>query len=653
LASAQSKLILTTQVFGLFSFLKPSGNIPRPYEAQVFITNILSFIFFWLTVGIALIFYFLFGRIATLPYISLIAFSFLMIPLINRWVSHQVGRTLFCLIPVWITMISTVYFKRIGASDSDILYFGSRFILMATPILPGIVFRLEERLHLSICMGSSAVCMLLYDPIHQLAGVGYYQRGFTDPSYYYISYISGSAFVVLVVGILLLRSMMEKTEYNLELQNRELHQKQHEVEAYHEELLQHQEEMASGSEKLEEANAVIMQQQTTLQKYNARLEALVSKKSQELRRANEELIKHNNELIQFSYTVSHNLRGPVARLLGLSRLFQVTEQKDEKKHLESLIVRSTEELDGILKDLSLIIDIRNEIYSVREKVFLEEEWKKAMSFLEDNIRPEYVFETNFTEAPYVFGVRPMVQSILYNLLSNAIKYKSPDRPLKVIVKAHAMSGVKTVIELEDNGLGIDLKNQEKDVFKLYKRFHSHIAGKGLGLYLVKTQVEALGGKISVQSELHKGTVFKIIFTQPDEVTKQIFHESDAVQLYYDGNLKVTVIQWKRPVSSEEYRETFKVVLDSLKIYKTPGWVSDVRKQGVVSAEDQQWLVQTVGTEALRNGLKRIAVIGFKDPLRTDYYERIKIATSENGADMKIFNSMEEALEWMQSYETAS
>jgi hypothetical protein len=170
---------------------------------------------------------------------------------------------------------------------------------------------------------------------------------------------------------------------------------------------------------------------------------------------------------------------------------------------------------------------------------------------------------------------------------------------------------------------------------------------------VKTQVEALGGKISVQSELNKGTVFKIIFTQPDEVSKQIFHENDAVQLYYDGNLKVTVIQWKRPVSSEEYRETFRVVLDSLKIYKTPGWISDVRKQGVVSTEDQQWLVQTLGAEAIRYGLKRVAVIGFKDPLRADYYGRIKLATSENGADMRIFNSMEEALEWMQSYETIS
>jgi signal transduction histidine kinase len=635
-------------VVGLFSFLKPSGAIPKPFARQVHIANVLSFIFFWVTLGIALIYYSLFGWIETVPYILIVAFFFLAVPVLNRWVSHRMGRMIFCLVPIWLTMFVTLYFKLFESFDTYILYFDSRFILMATPILPGIVFRLEERFHLSICVGSSVLCMLLYDPIHQLFGAGYYQQGFTDGSYYYISYIAGVCFIMLVFGILTMRSVLERSQHHLEVQNRELHQKQYEVEAYHEELLQHQEEMVSSSEKLEEANAVIMQQQTTLQKYNARLEALVTKKSQELRRANEELIKHNNELIQFSYTVSHNLRGPVARLLGLARLFHITDREEEKKHLESLIVKSSEELDSILKDLSLIIDIRNEIYSVREKVFLEEEWKKAIAFLEDNIKPEYQFETNFSEAPYVFGVRPMVQSILYNLLSNAIKYQSPDRRLKVTVQAYALSPVKTVIEVADNGLGIDMKNQERDVFKLYKRFHSHIAGKGVGLYLVKTQVEALGGKISVQSEPGKGTIFKIIFTQPDEVSKQIFHENESVQLYYDGNLKVTVIQWKGSVSSEQYRDTFKVVLDSLKIYKTPGWISDVRRQGVVSAEDQQWLVQSLGPEAIRYGLKRIAVIGFKDTVRSDYYELIRKTSAANGLELQVFNSMEEALEWMRT-----
>jgi signal transduction histidine kinase len=606
----------------------------------------MSFIFSLVTLGILIIFYSVFGWLSTLPYILDVAGLFLFVPVINYWGNHRIGRMLFCLIPVWLTMFVTLYFKLVEDPQTYILYFDSRFILMATPILPGIVFRLEEKAQLFICMGSSVVAMLLYDPIHELFGAGYFQKGFNDPSYYYISYISAVAFIVLIVGIFLLRSLMEQSEANLANHNRELSAKQHEVEAHHEELLQHQEEILSSREKLEAANALILKQRETLERYNTRLEAIVTKKSEELRRTNEELIKHNNELLQFSYTVSHNLRGPVARLLGLTRLFKVTEGVEERKQLDELVVQSSQELDTVLKDLSLIIDIRNEIYRVREKVYLEEELKRAMAMLGENIRPDYQFDVNFSGSPYIFGVRPMIQSIFFNLLSNAIKYQSPDRPLKVSVSSRSISSVKTVVEISDNGLGIDLKTQDKNIFKLYKRFHAHIPGKGLGLYLVKTQVEALGGKIDVQSAPDRGTSFRIVFTQPEEVSRQVFHENDAVQLYYDGNLNITVIQWKRQVTSEEYRKTFAVILDSLKVYKTPGWISDVRKQGFVSDEDQLWLLNTLAVDAIKSGLKQIAMIGFNDAQKEKYYGRIKKVSSQNNIRLHVCDSMEEALQWM-------
>lgn len=592
------------------------------------------------------IFYFIFGWIDTVSYILFVAALFAIIPIVNNFASHRIGRMMFCLIPVWLTIFVTLFFKLEENTHTYIFYFDSRFILMTTPILPGLVFRLEERLHLYICIGSSLVTMLFYDPIHELFGVGYFQVGFNDPSYYYINYIAGVAFLMLVAGILLLRSVMEHGQKLLEEQNRELQHKQYEIEAQHEELLQHQEEMASSSESLAKANDVITKQQAAMEKYNVRLEALVAKKSQELRRANEELIKHNNELIQFSYTVSHNLRGPVARLLGLARLFKVSDRPEEKKHMEDLVVKATEELDEILKDLSLIIDIRNDLYKVREKVFLQEEWNKACGFLAESLKPQYRFNVNFSKAPYIFGVRPMIQSIFYNLLSNAIKYNDPERPLEVNVHAQAITPLKTAVEISDNGLGIDLKHQEKDIFKLYKRFHSHVPGKGLGLYLVKTQVEALGGKIAVQSEPDKGTTFKLIFTQPDEVSKQVFHENDAVQIYYNANLKITVIMWKKSVSSKEYREAFQIMLDSLKIYKTPGWISDVSKQGQITDDDQRWLIQTIAPEAIKGGLKFIAVVGFSDPERASYYSVIRKASSVNNINLQVFNSMDNALKWM-------
>jgi signal transduction histidine kinase len=187
----------------------------------------------------------------------------------------------------------------------------------------------------------------------------------------------------------------------------------------------------------------------------------VAEKSSELLNTNEELVKYNNELVQFSYTVSHNLRGPVARLLGLTRLLKITEELDERGQLQNLILKSSEELDEILKDISLIVDIRNEIYRVRERVYFEDELKKALSLLGVNVKDEYNFIVDLSSSTSIFGVRPMLQSIIYNLLSNAIKYQSPDRQLQIRVKSYARSGSKTILEVSDNGIGIDLANHQK------------------------------------------------------------------------------------------------------------------------------------------------------------------------------------------------
>lgn len=634
-------------MFGISSLLRPVLRVPSHSYHQVHISNLLSGVFCLVTLGIALIFYYLFGDISTLPFIVGVAILFLFVPVINRWADHRLGRMVFCLIPVILTMVVTLHFKLDDLHMTTIVYFDSRLILLATPVLPGIVFRLEERKELFLCLGCATVAIVFYDIIHQAFGVGYYQKGFTDPSYYYINYIAIIVFVVLVFGILLMRSMLEKSETILKMHNSDLHNKQNEIEAQHEELLQHQEEMMSNTEKLEAANKLVTQQQSTLELYNESLERIVAEKSQELLRANDELIKYNNELLQFSYTVSHNLRGPVARLLGLTRLIKVADDAEERRKIDNLVIRSIEELDEVLKDLSLIIDIRNEIYRVREKVFLEDEWKKAITLLGDNVKSSYCLNVDFSKVPFVFGVRPMIQSILYNLLSNAIKYQSSERPLHIDARSYFLQEGKSVIEISDNGLGIDLQVQDKNVFKLYKRFHSHVAGKGLGLYLVKTQVEALGGKIELESSPDHGSTFRIFFTEPEEVHKQVFHDTDAARVYYDGHRKISVIEWKRNVTSQEYRQTFSVVLDSLKIYKTPGWISDTRKQGVVSEEDQEWLLRMLTTETIDSGL-HIAVIGMNEQNeeRRSYYERIVDASKMYNLNIKFCDDMEEALAWM-------
>jgi hypothetical protein len=147
--------------------LRPGNNVPGPYEKMVFIANVLSFVFFWVTLGIFGIFYSIFGWISTLPLILIVAFLFLIIPAVNR-LNHRLGRTMLCIVPVWLTMSITIYFKLQSAEAiTYIVYFDSRFILMATTVLPGIIFRLEERRQLLLCLGSTSLFLLFYDPNHE------------------------------------------------------------------------------------------------------------------------------------------------------------------------------------------------------------------------------------------------------------------------------------------------------------------------------------------------------------------------------------------------------------------------------------------------------------------------------------------------------
>lgn len=262
------------------------------------------------------------------------------------------------------------------------------------------------------------------------------------------------------------------------------------------------EEIQSQAEELTTSNHFIGE-------LNKNLENLVVEKTRDIQRANEELVKHNNELLQFSYTVSHNLRGPVARLLGLTSLLKDAGTLEEARLLVGLVRKTSIDLDLILNDLSKIIDIRNDLHDVKEYVDLEKEWLNCCDLLHDTIKAEFIIMTDFSRAPSLFSIKPMVQSIFYNLLSNAIKYRSPDRDLRVNIVTYADKD-NTIIEISDNGLGLDVAQYRDSIFKLFKRFHNHVEGRGLGLYLVKSQVEALNGSIEVESTLGQGSTFRII-----------------------------------------------------------------------------------------------------------------------------------------------
>jgi len=485
-----------------FRFLHPSDLIQPVYARMVFITNILSFAFIFISLILAATLWAYFGWLSTNAVILGVALSYAGIIVLNQRY-HQLGRLFFCLLPVGAAMFITLYLKIYLRPPSYLVYIDSRFFLLAMTVLPAVVFRLEERWYMIFAEGTILIALLGFDPIHQWFGVGYYAYGFMEPAYGYLNYVVALTYAILLLGVMVLRAVLERSQRRLEERNVMLQQQQEEIEAQRDAL-------ADSTAHLDAANVLIRQQQASLEKYNASLEEQVEQKSGDLRRANQELVQHNHELRQFSYTVSHNLRGPVARLLGLSEALQQAATPGEQDHMRSLIHESAQELDGILGDLTAIIDIRHGLFHHREPVVLQEEWDRALRLLQDQIKPAYDISADFTLCTTVPGIRPMIQSIVYNLLSNAIKYQDKRRPLRIRVRSYREESDSCVLEVADNGMGIDLDRHRDHLFRLYRRFHAHVSGKGLGLYLVRTQAEVMNGTVTVDSQPGQGTTFRLI-----------------------------------------------------------------------------------------------------------------------------------------------
>ena len=225
-----------------------------------------------------------------------------------------------------------------------------------------------------------------------------------------------------------------------------------------------------------------------------------------------DLLQRNKDLEQFTYIVSHNLRAPVANILGITDLLQngSLDKKDGEMMLGDLGTSVTR-LDTVIKDLNYILQVKRDITESKEIIKfsrLVDEIKASIASQIKKENAEIVY--NFMEADEMHTLKSYIYSVFFNLISNSIKYRQPKlNPVIEITSARINN--KIILTFKDNGLGIDLKRKGDQVFGLYKRFHTHAEGKGMGLYMVKTQVEIMGGNISIASEVNKGTIFTIEF----------------------------------------------------------------------------------------------------------------------------------------------
>jgi len=235
-------------------------------------------------------------------------------------------------------------------------------------------------------------------------------------------------------------------------------------------------------------------------------------KNEEIMKKNRELHKVNTDLDNFIYTVSHDLKSPISNLEGLVSHMetQISPKLDDmEKQILEMLKTSILKLDSTIGSLIEITKAQKntedkaEIVSFKEVL---EDVKEEMSSIIAYSKAKIKEDLNVEELK--FG-KAYLKSIIYNLLSNAIKYRSPERVPEIQISTYR-EGNKTILSIKDNGLGLT-KDQEVKIFSMFKRFHSHVGGTGLGLYIIKRTIENNGGEIEVHSQLNEGTEFKIHF----------------------------------------------------------------------------------------------------------------------------------------------
>ncbi|AYB32060.1 two-component regulator propeller domain-containing protein [Chryseolinea soli] len=278
-------------------------------------------------------------------------------------------------------------------------------------------------------------------------------------------------------------------------------------------------ELVNRDEEIQAQNNELFNQREIIEKQNIEILSRNETLEEEVKDRTKDLIEYNQQLEQFAFISAHNLRAPVARILGLGNILGfVRKNPEEEKSVIDKIIFATQELDTVVKDLSSILDLRNNNTSFITNISLEEELKLTKGILEKEIRETSAsIIEDFSRAPFIRTLKPYLDSILVNLIGNAIKYRHLDRRPIIQIKSEIIEN-QICLTICDNGMGIDLLSYKEKLFTFYSRFHNHVEGKGMGLYLVKTQVVALGGKIEVESEIDQGTTFKILFKNETAVS---------------------------------------------------------------------------------------------------------------------------------------
>lgn len=225
----------------------------------------------------------------------------------------------------------------------------------------------------------------------------------------------------------------------------------------------------------------------------------------------ENLTEHNNRLINFAHIVSHNLRSHTSNISMLLDLAQQDDPDLIKNEYYRNVKLVSDNMNETIQQLSEIVEINSKVSSTLSSQNLLKIVKKAIKTVDPLVAKNKVkIELEVDGNIHVLAVQAYMESIILNLITNAIKYRSPDRQALLGITS-GTTGDYAFLRFVDNGLGINLERYGSKLFGMYKTFHSHPEARGIGLFISKNQIEAMGGKIEVESEVNVGTTFTTYF----------------------------------------------------------------------------------------------------------------------------------------------
>ena len=234
----------------------------------------------------------------------------------------------------------------------------------------------------------------------------------------------------------------------------------------------------------------------------------------QVKQLNVELLDSNIQMRQYSFIVSHNLRAPIANILGCLDIFDAENIGNSAnfKLLQGLKT-SAKSVDRVLKDLNEILNIKENISQQFEYVSFDSVLSLVLGTIRDEMEDvDFELNSDFSGAEGFNSFKPYLVSIFQNILSNSFKYREKSRKLIISIKSK-FEDDKLLLEFKDNGRGIDLEKNSEKLFKLYSRFHSDVKGTGIGLNMVKEQARVMGGTINVASKVNEGVIFTLIFKE--------------------------------------------------------------------------------------------------------------------------------------------